>query len=193
MNRPSAHVLTCTIHRNSPSHAPSKTLVDLYQWTKFRVASSKYPQSKGVYIYLKCTCVARHKMHPMHPTTKWHAPSNYAHWAPSVYLPNLVSIAKNFLQPGKPSNTLSRSWCAQPAPQQEWWPQNRTRRGSIQYVTCQFGISGVHRLAYRGGKRTVGAKYFHVHCTCKMHPIPLLHTAPNRPYQGAPMYRVWCP
>ena len=47
-------------------------------------------------------------------------------------------------------------------------------------------------MACRGSKRTTGAKHLHVHCTCTMHPSPFLHTAPSRPCQGAPMYRVWC-
>ena len=36
------------------------------------------------------------------------------------------------------------------------------------------------------------ARALHVHCTCTMHPSPLLHTAPSWPCPGAPMYRVWC-
>ena len=49
--------------------------VELYQCTKFRVASSKFPESKGAYI-----CIAHvHSTCTMHPITKWHSPSNYAH------------------------------------------------------------------------------------------------------------------
>ena len=36
-------------------------------------------------------------------------------------------------------------------------------------------------------------KHLHVHCTCTMRSIPLFHTAPSGPFQGAPMYQVWCP
>ena len=35
-----------------------KVLVELYQCTKFRVASSKFPESKGAYACGKCTCIA---------------------------------------------------------------------------------------------------------------------------------------
>ena len=34
-------------------------LVELYQYAKFRVASSKFPESKGVYANAQCTCIAR--------------------------------------------------------------------------------------------------------------------------------------
>ena len=34
-------------------------LVERYQCTKFRVASSKFPESKGAYACAKCTCIAR--------------------------------------------------------------------------------------------------------------------------------------
>ena len=36
-----------------------KALDELYQCTKFRVASSKLPKSKGGYAYAQCTCIAR--------------------------------------------------------------------------------------------------------------------------------------
>ena len=36
------------------------------------------------------------------------------------------------------------------------------------------------------------SKHLHVHCTCTMHQCPVFHTAPSRPCQGAPMYRVRC-
>ena len=34
-------------------------LVELYQCTKFRVASSKFPESESAYAYAKCTCCTR--------------------------------------------------------------------------------------------------------------------------------------
>ena len=34
-------------------------LVELYQYAKFRVASSKFPESKGAYANAQCTCIAR--------------------------------------------------------------------------------------------------------------------------------------
>ena len=91
-------------------------------------------------------------------------------------------------------NKLLRSWRAQPAPQRDHTKKTQKHIcwGSI-HVACKFGISGAYRLACRGGKRTTGAKHLHVHCTCTMHPSPFLLTAPSRPCQGVPMYRVWCP
>ena len=59
-------------------------------------------------------------------------------------------------------------------------------------VTCEFGISGASRLTYRCVRIFKCPNQLRVHCTCTMHPSPLKHTAPSRPCQGAPMYRVWC-
>ena len=51
----SMHVnCTCTIHHNIPCHA--RALVELYQCTKVRVVSSKFPESKGAYSCAECTC-----------------------------------------------------------------------------------------------------------------------------------------
>ena len=61
------------------------------------------------------------------------------------------------------------------------------------HISSKFRIRDAHRLACGGGKRSIGAKHWHVHCTCTLHPSSLSHTAPSRPCQGAPMYRVWCP
>ena len=92
---------------------------------------------------------------------------------------------------GPLANKLVRSWRAQPAPPRNGNHKNLLGWGSI-HVTSTTGISRAHCLACKGGKRTTGAKYLHVHCTCTTHPSPFLHTAPSRPCQGAPMYRVWC-
>ena len=49
-----------------------------------------------------------------------------------------------------------------------------------------------HQYAPQGREKMVRSKHLHMHCTCTMHPSALFYTAPSRPYQGAPMYRVWC-
>ena len=59
-------------------------------------------------------------------------------------------------------------------------------------MTCEFGISVASRLTCRCVRILECANHLRVHCTCTMHPSPFLHTAPSRPCQGAPMYRVWC-
>ena len=59
-------------------------------------------------------------------------------------------------------------------------------------VTCEFGISGASRLTCRCVRIFKCPNHLRVHCTCTMHPSPLKHTAPSRPCQGAPTYRVWC-
>ena len=53
-------------------------------------------------------------------------------------------------------------------------------------VTCEFGISGASRLTCRCVRIFKCTNHLRVHCTCTMHPSPLLHTAPSRPCQGAP-------
>ena len=57
--------------------------VEPYQYAKFCVASSKFPESKVAYAYAWCTCIARALC--MYPITKWHVPSNYADRILSVY------------------------------------------------------------------------------------------------------------
>ena len=77
-----------------------RALVKLYQCTKFRVASSKFPESKGAYAIMHV-----HSAHAVH-----------VHYAPhhqmqctiesctlnSTSVPNLVSPAQNFLEPEDP-------------------------------------------------------------------------------------------
>ena len=85
------------------------------------------------------------------------------------------------------SSPLARATCTP----QERHPQWILCRQSM-HVTCEFGISGASRLTCRCVRIFKCANHLHVHCTCTMHPSPFLHTAPSRPCQGAPMYRVWC-
>ena len=47
----------CTITPVDMHHGIA--LVKLYQCTRFRVASSKVPESKGAYANAQCTCIAR--------------------------------------------------------------------------------------------------------------------------------------
>ena len=169
-------------------------LDELYQYAKFRVGRSKFPENKGPHAYAYAYARA-------------YAPAQHVHYAPhhqitctiefrllnSISVPNLVSIAQNFLEPEDPSRINF------PGPGARSLHPTRTviRKKHIgwdsRHVTCTSGISGAHRLSCRGGKRITGIKHLHVHCTCTMHPSPLRHTAPSRPCQGVPMYRVWCP
>ena len=109
----------------------------------------------------------------------------------SISVPNLVSIAQNFLEPEDPCqinfSLLARATCTP----QERHPHWILSRHSM-HVTCEFGISGASRLTCRCVRILKCANHLHVHCTCTMHPSPINHTAPSRPCQGAPMYRVWC-
>ena len=110
----------------------------------------------------------------------------------SIGVPNLVSLAQNFLEPEDPlSNKVFRSWRAQPAPHKNGNQLKHTEWGSIR-VTCKFGAGGALRLACRGGKRTKGTKHLHVHCTCTLYSSPFNRTASSTPCQGLPTYRVWC-
>ena len=110
----------------------------------------------------------------------------------SISVPNLVSIAQNFLEPEDPSQINFSATGARSLHRTGSVTTKHIAWGNI-HVTCRFGISRAHRLSCRGGNRTTGTKYLHVHCTCTKHPSPLGHTAPSRPCQGVPMYRVWCP
>ena len=94
----------------------------------------------------------------------------------SISVPNLVSIAQNFLEPEDPSRIKFSGPGARSCTPHKRQPQKHTRWGSI-HVTCKFGISGDHRLACRGGKRTTGAKHLHVHCTCTLHHQPISYGA----------------
>ena len=86
-------------------------LVGLYQCTKFRVASSKFPESKGAYAVAKCTCVAR-ALCTLSSNDRYHR----------IALIELLQCAKisdnssKFPRTGGPlSNKLFPYWRAQPA------------------------------------------------------------------------------
>ena len=164
-----------------------KVLVELYQCTKFRVASSKFPESKGAYACANSTCIAR-----VLCTPSLNGMHHRIMLLNSISVPNLVSIGQNFLKPEDPSRINFSGLVARSLHPTRTATTKTYMLGSM-HVTCKFGISRAHRVACRGGKRTTGANHLHVHCTCTMHPSPFLHTAPSRPCQGVPMYRVWCP
>ena len=83
---------------------------------------------------------------------------------------------------------LARAACIS----QERQPEKHTDWGSIR-VTCMFETDGVLRLACWGGKRAIGTKHLHVHCTCTLHSRLLNRMAPSAPCQGLLTHRVWCP
>ena len=136
------------------------------------------------HLHVRCTCT-------LHLSLLYHtAPSGPCQGAPMyrVWCPQL-KVSLNRRTPCQKSfPPLARAACTP----QEQQPQKHTRRDSI-HVTSKFRIRDAHRLACGGGKRSIGAKHLHVHCTCTLHPSSLSHAAPSRPCQGAPMYRVWCP
>ena len=66
-----------------------KTLLELYQCTKLHVHYVPNHQ-------MQCTI----ELHTLN----------------SISVPNLVSLAQNFLEPKDPSNEVFRSWRVQPAP-----------------------------------------------------------------------------
>ena len=172
---------TWTMHHKIASHVPTNNTRYTVQCTKFRVASSKFHKRKGAYAYACApSTLSRNDTHHRITLIELHQCTKFG-----------VDRSKFPRTVGPLANKLFRSWRAQPAP-----PGTVTRKpilgwGSI-HVTCKFGISGGHRLACRGDKRTTGVKYLHVHCTCTTHPIPINDTAPSRPCHGEPMYRVWC-
>ena len=87
-------------------------LVELYQFTKFHVASSKFPKSKGAYANAQCTCIARALCTP--------SPNGMHHRITLIELHQCTKVGVNsskFPRTGGPySNKLFRPWRAQPAP-----------------------------------------------------------------------------
>ena len=77
-----------------------KVLVELYQCTKFRVASSKFPKSNAAHAYAYAYALAQHVHHaPNHQM----ACTIELRSLSSISVPNLVSIAQSFLKPEDPS------------------------------------------------------------------------------------------
>ena len=162
-------------------------LVELHQYAKFCVASSKFPESKGAYAYTWCTCIARALctlvpflirrqvgLAQVHPCTVFGVARSKFTFTGGPH----VKIA---------SSPLARAAYTPPG----WQPQWILSRHSMN-VTCEFWISGASRLTCRCVRIFKCPNHLRVHCTCTMHPSPLKHTAPSRPCQGAPMYRVLC-
>ena len=86
----------------------------MFQCTKFRVASSKFPKSKGAYAYAYCTCIARAR-----PKAACHEMTHTIELRSliSISVPNLVVDRSKFPRTVGPlANKLFRSWRAQPAP-----------------------------------------------------------------------------
>ena len=73
-------------------------LFELYQCTKFQFPSCQFPKSKGAYENAQCTCYARALCTPHEMTCTIELRS-----LNSICVPNLVSIAQNFLEPEDPS------------------------------------------------------------------------------------------
>ena len=88
-----------------------KALVELYQFTKFHVASSKVPESKGAYANTQCTCIARALCTP--------SPNGMHHRITLIELYQCTKFgadSSKFPKTGGPlSNKLFLPWRAQPA------------------------------------------------------------------------------
>ena len=123
-------------------------LVELYQYAKFRVGRSKFPEYKVERLCI-CICIVHvRNTCTMHPITKWHAPSPIE---PHQCTKFGVDSSK-FPRTGGPlSNKIFRSWRAQPAPHTNG-NQNKHIGWDSRHLTCTSGISGAHRLTCRGGK-----------------------------------------
>ena len=170
----------CTIISQALHHRIA--IVEKYQVSRFASLAQRFPK---VEVHMQ-----------MHSARAYHVHCALCHETTciielrssnSISVPNLLSIGQNFPEPEDPSRINFSSPGAR-----SLHPTGTVGWGSI-HMTCKFGTRGVHRLTCRGGKRTTGAKYLHVHCTCTMLPTHLSHTAPSRPCPGVPMYRVWCP
>ena len=90
-----------------------KAFVELHQYAKFCVASSKFPESKGAYAYTLCTCIthalctlSRNDMYHRITLIEFHKCTKFG-----------VNRSK-FPRTGGPlPNKFFRSWRAQPAPE----------------------------------------------------------------------------
>ena len=107
-----------------------------------------------------------------------------------ISVPNLVSLAQNFLEPEDPSRIKFFGPGACTLHPTRTATGKACRLGQIR-VTCKFGTGGAHRLACSGGKSRKGAKHLHVRCTCTVHSSPLNRIVPSTLCQGLPTYRVW--
>ena len=135
------------------------------------------------HLHVHCTCT-------MHPSLFLHtATSRPCQGGPTYQVwCRQLKVSLNRRTPRQKSfPPLARAACTP----QERHPQWISSWNSM-HVTCEIGISGASRLFCRCVRIFKCANHLHVHCTCTMHPSPFLHTAPSRPSQGAPMYRVWC-
>ena len=87
-------------------------LLERYQCTKFRVASSKFPEGEGACANTQCTCIARAPCTP--------SPNGMHHRITLIELHQCTKFgvdSSKFPRTGGPlSNKLFRSWRAQPAP-----------------------------------------------------------------------------
>ena len=103
---------TCTLHHNTPVMYHRIALLERYQCTKFRVASSKFPEGEGACANTQCTCIARAPCNP--------SPNGMHHRITLIELHQCTKFgvdSSKFPRTGGPlSNKLFRSWRAQPAP-----------------------------------------------------------------------------
>ena len=102
-----------------------------------------------------------------------------------------MSLAQNFL---KSKDPWSKRFSAPGAC--SWHPKQMATPKDFKLVryACDLRVwdRWRHPCAPQSREKMMRSKHLHVHCTCTMHPSPLLHTAPSWPCPGAPMYRVWC-
>ena len=109
-----------------------------------------------------------------------------------THVPSLVSLAQNFLKPKDPSSKrFSAPGTCNLRPTEMAPPKDFKL---VRYAYDLRVWDGWHHpCAPQDREKMMRSKHFHVHCTCTLHPSPLIHTASSRYCQGAPVYRDWCP
>ena len=137
------------------------------------------------YLHVHCT-------RTMHPTPLLHsAPSRPCQGVPIYQVWCPYSLGQSFLQPKDPSSKrFSAPGACNLHPTEVTPPMDFKL---VRYA-CDLRVwdRWRHPCAPQGREKMMRSKQLRVHCTCTLHPSPLLHMAPSRPCPGAPMYRVWC-
>ena len=94
---------TCTMHHNFQVMHHRRAIVELYQCTKSRVAPPKFPEVKMPNCLCLCNVHSARAMHVNYATHHHMQCPIELRTLNSIDVPNLVSLAKNFLEPEDPS------------------------------------------------------------------------------------------
>ena len=137
-----------------------------------------------------CTCTARAQCSPLPLVIRRQV--GHVKVPMLCHVPSLVSLAQNFLKPKDPSSKRFSAPGTCNLRPTEMAPPKDFKLVRYAY-DLRVGDGWRHPCAPQDREKMMRSKHLHVHCTCTLHPSPLIHTASSRSCQGAPVYRVWCP